>query len=175
MPQVSDDLTVRTVENHIVVDRPAKKVFDWVTTPKNMTRWFLLILGWDVYKGGPPDQPQKLGDSVTETVVPATPGGPVRVNRYTVVALTPGFQWTVHSQKILPDGTVSPHVGTIAVWTVQALPGNKSLFVRLFFSARSDETPWTYPNRKGTAQDPELIQTGLVHLKELVEQDLPSR
>jgi hypothetical protein len=180
VPPLSDNLNVRFVENHIVIDRPAEKVFAWVTTPKNMSHWFPQMLGWDVYKGRTADQPQKIGDSVTETVIPATPGGPPRKHRYTVVALVPGVQWTAVSQTLLPNGEPSPEIHSIANFTVRPLPGGKSLFIRLYESVRTDpraDGPDTSDlvavPRKGTVQDPEIVQAGLVHLKDLIEKDLP--
>jgi uncharacterized protein YndB with AHSA1/START domain len=179
---VADDLNARFVENHIVIDRPADKVFAWVTTPKNMAHWFPMMLGWDVFKGGPADQPQKIGDSVTETIVPTNPDGKHRQNRYTVVGLVPGHQWVAVSQRLGPDGNPIPNIGSVANFTVEPLPGGKSLFIRFFQSLRPDPRvtgpdapdPTAMP-RKGTILDPEVIQPGLVHLKELVEKDLPAK
>jgi hypothetical protein len=177
---ISDELNVRFVENHIVIDRPSDKIFDWVTTPKNMTQWFPQMLGWEVLTGGPADKPQNVGDSIMETIVPAIPGGPPRRNLYTVVALVPGFQWVATAQRIQADGQPAPNIMAVAVWTVKPLSANQSLFVRLFEAIRPDlrnappETfdPTSVP-RKGTVIDPEVIQPGLVRLKQLVEQAIP--
>jgi Polyketide cyclase / dehydrase and lipid transport len=181
---IADDLSVRFVENHIVIDRPADKVFDWLTTPKNMTRWFPQMNGWDVVKGGPADQPQKQGDITMESIgpIPSRPELGVLKNQYTVVSLIPGFQWTAASQIVQPDGKVSPNVGSVAIWTVKALPGGKTLFIRLFESVRPDPRvagPNTFDTtqipRKGTVVDPAVLQVSMVRAKQLIEADLPKK
>ncbi|WP_409492838.1 hypothetical protein [Amycolatopsis sp. cmx-11-12] len=36
VPQISDNLNIRFVENRIVLNRPAQEVYDWVTTWSNL-------------------------------------------------------------------------------------------------------------------------------------------
>lgn len=37
---IGDNTNLLFVENHVVIDRPSKEVFDFVTTPANIPKWF---------------------------------------------------------------------------------------------------------------------------------------
>ena len=37
---IGDNTNVVFVENHIVIDRPANEIFDFVSTPGNVYKWF---------------------------------------------------------------------------------------------------------------------------------------
>ena len=37
---IGDNTNVVFVENHIVIDRPASEIFDFVSTPGNIYKWF---------------------------------------------------------------------------------------------------------------------------------------
>jgi hypothetical protein len=37
---IGDNINVVFVENHIVIDRPASEIFDFVSTPGNVYKWF---------------------------------------------------------------------------------------------------------------------------------------
>jgi hypothetical protein len=163
---ISDAMNVRFVENHIVVDRPAKDVFDWVTTWGNLHRWLPVAQEVEALKG-PLDKPSQLGDVLVELVDPARTNGVSK--QYTVVAHVDGLLWTVAGQDLV-DGKPNPRVQYVATFLVTPLQDGRSLFVRQFQLVRPDISN---PAERRPVDDPEVIQRGLVNLKRAVEAALP--
>lgn len=169
---IPDDMNVGFTENHIVIDRSAQQVFDFVTTPANTARWFPRMHAWTVAHGGAADKPQKLGDVTIEEIEPVHPGDtPVKV-QYTVVALIPGHEWVAVGQDLQSDGRPSERIRSIADWSVKPLPGGRSLFVRIFESVRPNVHN---PDARPSALDTAWMQPGLVGLKQMIEKELPKK
>jgi hypothetical protein len=171
---IPDTMNVRFVENHIVIDRPADAVFDWVTTWGNLPKWLPVTAEVRKVSGGPIDKPSHIGDVLIEVVpakVAAAPGQPAvdRLIQYTVVEQQDGFLWTVAGQNMI-DGKPANKIEFIATYTVKALPGGNTLFSREFHSIRPNEVN---PVRRTPVDDPVLNQAGLEKLKSAIEVDLP--
>lgn len=170
---IPDDMNVEFLENHVVIDRPANVVFDFISTPKNTARWFkdkngIGMMGWDAVRGSA-DKPQKLGDQAIETIAPVRgfSDTPIKV-LYTVVALIPGQQWVAVGQPIGKDGKPSELISTIADWSVKPLPNGKSMFIRVFATVRQQAHT---PNKRAYAMDAAWSQEVLVGLKEMIEKE----
>src|SRR5271154_622065 len=73
-----------------------------------------------------------------------------------------------HGQPIGSDGKPLPQVLSLAVWTVQSLPGGKSMFSR-FFSLVGSEGSVTVSRSKNGALDPLESQAALERLKKYLE------
>jgi uncharacterized protein YndB with AHSA1/START domain len=162
---IGDDTNVVFVENHVVISRPAIEVFDFVTTPANITKWFTPDVNRDggVEITGAIDWPNRVGDQVFETIDFAD-GRQLKLVQTTVVSI-PGFQWTTVGQPIGGDGKPLPQVLSLAVWTVQSLPGGQSMFSRFF----SIIDPKGVPRAKHPAVDPVASQAALERLKQYLE------
>src|SRR6204780_2635488 len=130
---IGDNTNVVFVENHIVIDRPANEIFDFVSTPGNIYKWFTKSSDAKPFISGALDHPNRVGDQVFENL--DLPDGRKLSLVQTTVVCIPGFEWVVTGQPVGSDGKPLPKVLSLAVWTVQPLPGGKSLFSR-FFSRR---------------------------------------
>ena len=86
----------------------------------------------------------------------------------TTVVCIPGFEWVVTGQPVGSDDKPLPRVLSLAVWTVQPLPGGKSLFSR-FFSLVGAEGSVTVSRSKNAALDPVGSQAALERLKKYLE------
>jgi uncharacterized protein YndB with AHSA1/START domain len=169
---IPDDMNVEFVENHIVIDRPANKVFDFVTTPKYTARWFTGMQGW-VAVHGSADKPQQVGDTAIETIAPV-PGFldvPAKV-QYTVVALIPGQEWVAAGQRLDSSGKPADMISTIADWSVKPLPNGKSMFIRIFEMVRPEAHT---PGARRFAIDAGWSQEVLMRLKEVAEKEIPKK
>jgi hypothetical protein len=86
----------------------------------------------------------------------------------TTVVCIPGFEWVVTGQPIGSDGKPLPQVLSLAVWTVQSLPGGKSMFSR-FVSLVGSEGSVTVSRSKDGALDPVGSEAALERLKKYLE------
>ena len=159
---IPDDMNVRFVENHIVIGRPARVVYDWVTTWSNLPKWLPVAHRTDVVKGRA-GMPALFGDQLLEQVnVNHSP------KHYTVVARIPGSLWTVAGQDApndLPDGRIS----WVATFMTIALSDRATLFCRQFQSIRAQSD---LSRERYAVEDPQIIQESLHRLKEKVELEL---
>lgn len=162
---ISDTLNVRFVENHIIINRPALSVFDWVTTWGNLPKW-LPVAGGVEMKQGTLNAPAELGDVMLEIVNPATTSG---INKqYTVVARIGGSLWVVAGQDII-DGKPNETVQYVTTYAVTPVGANSSIFTRVF------QTIWPGSNDlpRRPVEDAAIIQRGLERLKVTVEAATP--
>ncbi|TDV39258.1 polyketide cyclase/dehydrase/lipid transport protein [Paraburkholderia caballeronis] len=164
---IPDSMNVRFVENRIVIQRPARAVFDWVTTWGNLPRWLPVAHGVAVVRGKL-DAPSQLGDVLIENVNPANTSGISK--QYTVVAQIDGFLWTVAGQDVV-NGKPGDRIQYVATFAVTPIGPDSCLFTRLFQTVRPDEVN---PVERRAVDDPEIIQKGLVRLKSAVESAIPS-
>jgi uncharacterized protein YndB with AHSA1/START domain len=159
--QIPDNLNIRFVENRIVINRPVKEVYDWVTTWSNLQKWLPMALGTEVQRGTE-GVPAQLGDVLLETIQPELNEKP---KLYTVVARVPEKLWTVVGRDVLDDGSLAPAMHAIATFTTFDLGDGTTLFCRLFERLIPDtEPPGPHP-----VEDPALIQPGLELIKAHVE------
>lgn len=161
VPQIPDNLNIRFVENRIVVNRPAREVFDWVTTWANLPKWLPMASGTEVLRGEQ-GRPAELGDELLETIFPELNEKP---KHYTVVARVPGKLWTVVGRDVLDDGTLAPRLHAIATFTTFDLGDGTTLFCRLFERLVGPAEPaGPHP-----VEDPARIQPGLEMIKAHIE------
>src|SRR6202451_133023 len=163
---IGDNTNVVFVENHIVIDRPADEIFDFVSTPGNIYKWFTKSSDEKPFITGALDHPNRVGDQVFEKL--DLPDGRKLSLVQTTVVCIPGFEWVVTGQPIGSDGKPLPQVLSLAVWTVQSLPGGKSMFSR-FFSLVGSEGSVTVSRSKNGALDPVGSQAALERLKKYLE------
>jgi hypothetical protein len=163
---IGDNTNVVFVENHIVIDRPANEIFDFVSTPGNVFKWFTRSGVTEPFISGALDHPNRVGDQVFENI-DFPDGRKLRLVQTTVVSI-PGFEWVVTGQPISSDSKPLPQVLSLAVWTVQPLPGGKSMFSR-FFSLIGAEGSVTVSRSKNGALDPVGSQAALERLKKYLE------
>ena len=163
---IGDNTNVVVVENHIVIDRPAKEIFDFVSTPANVDKWFTTSNDVKLSISGALDHPNRVGDQVFENL--DLPDGRKLSLVQTTVVCIPGFEWVVTGQPVGSDGKPLPKVLSLAVWTVQPLPGGKSLFSR-FFSLVGSEGSVTVSRSKNGALDSAGSQAALERLKKYLE------
>jgi hypothetical protein len=163
---IGDNTNVVFVENQIVIDRPANEIFDFVSTPGNIYKWFTKSSDAKPFISGALDHPNRVGDQVFETI--DFPDGRKLSLVQTTVVCIPGFEWVVTGQPIGSDGKPLPQVLSLAVWTVQSLPGGKSMFTR-FFSLVGSEGSVTVSRSKNGALDPAGSQAALELLKKYLE------
>jgi hypothetical protein len=154
------------VENYIVIDRPANEIFDFVSTPGNVYKWFTKSSDAKPFITGALDHPNRVGDQVFENI--DFPDGRKLSLVQTTLVCIPGFEWAVTGQPIGSDGKPLPQVLSLAVWTVQSLPGGKSMFSR-FFSLVGSEGSVTVSRSKNGALDPVGSQAALERLKKYLE------
>ena len=114
---IGDNTNVVFVENHIVIDRPANEIFDFVSTPGNVYKWFTKSSDAKPFISGALDHPNRVGDQVFENI-DFPDGRKLRLVQTTVVCI-PGFEWVVTGQPVGSDGKPLPQVLSLAVWTVQ--------------------------------------------------------
>jgi Polyketide cyclase / dehydrase and lipid transport len=169
-----DTMNVRFVENHIGIDRPAKAVFDWVTTWGNLPKWLPVASGVKRVSGGPIEKPSHLGDVFIAVVPPkvaAAAGFKAEEFelQYTVVEWVDGFLWTVAGQE-MNDGKPSDKIVSDATFGVQPRPDGSCVFSRLFQTIRPNVTN---PAARRAVEDPATIQKGLEVLKEAIEREVP--
>ena len=134
-----------------MIDRPASEIFDFVSTPGNVYKWFTKSSDTKPFITGALDHPNRVGDQVFENI-DFPDGRKLRLVQTTVVCI-PGFEWVVTGQPVGSDGKPLPQVLSLAVWTVQSLPGGKSMFSR-FFSLVGSEGTVTVSRSKNGALDP---------------------
>ncbi len=127
---IGDNANVVFVEDHIVIDRPANEIFEFVSTPGNIYKWFTKSSDAKPFISGALDHPNRVGDQVFENI-DFPDGGKLRLMQTTVVCI-PGFEWVVTGQPVGSHGKPLPQVLSLAVWTVHTLPGGKSMFSRFF-------------------------------------------
>jgi uncharacterized protein YndB with AHSA1/START domain len=165
MSAIGDDTNVVFVENHVTINRSAKEVFDFVTTPNNIFKWFTADVNkkGGVKITGAVDHPNRVGDQVFETINFAD-GRQLKLVQTTVVSL-PGFQWTTMGQVLGADGKPLPKVLSLAVWTVQPAPGGGSTFSRFFSLIDQNGVS----RAKNPALDPVGSQAALQRLKTYLE------
>jgi hypothetical protein len=163
---IGDNTNVVVVENHIVIDRPAKEIFDFVSTPANVDKWFTTSNDVKLSISGALDHPNRVGDQVFENI-DFPDGRKLRLVQTTVVCI-PGFEWVVTGQPIGSDDKPLPQVLSLAIWAVQSLPGGKSMFSR-FFSLVGSEGSVTVSRSKNGALDPVRSQAALERLKKYLE------
>ena len=163
---IGDNTNVVFVENHIVIDRPANEIFDFVSTLGNVYKWFTKSSHAKPFITGALDHPNRVGDQVFENI--DFPDGRTLSLVQTTVVCIPGFEWVVTGQPIGSDGKPLPQVLSLAVWTVQSLPGGKSMFTR-FFSLVGSEGSVTVSRSKNGALDPVGSQAALERLKKYLE------
>jgi hypothetical protein len=65
---IGDNTNVVFVENHIVIDRPANEIFDFVSTPGNVYKWFTKSSDAKPFITGALDHPNRVGDQVFENI-----------------------------------------------------------------------------------------------------------
>src|SRR5271154_2967093 len=147
-------------------DRPANEIFDFVSTPGNVYKWFTKSSDAKPFITGALDHPNRVGDQVFENI--DFPDGRKLSLVQTTVVCIPGFEWVVTGQPIGSDGKPLPQVLSLAVWTVQSLPGGKSMFSR-FFSLVGSEGSVTVSRSKNGALDPVESQAALERLKKYLE------
>jgi len=163
---IGDNTNVVFVENHIVIDGPASEIFDFVSTPGNVYKWFTKSSDVKPFISGALDHPNRVGDQVFENI--DFPDGRKLSLVQTTVVCIPGFEWVVTGQPIGSDDKPLPQVLSLAVWTVQSLPGGKSMFSR-FFSLVGSEGSVTVSRLKNGALDPVGSQAALERLKKYFE------
>ena len=163
---IGDNTNVVFVENHIVIDMPANELFDFVSTPGNVYKWFTKSSDAKPFITGALDQPNRVGDQVFENI-DFPDGRKLRLVQTTVVCI-PSFEWVVTGQPVGSDGKPLPQVLSLAVWTVQSLPGGKSMFSR-YFSLVGSEGRVTVSRSKNGALDPVGSQAALERLKKYLE------
>lgn len=163
---IGDNTNVVFVENHIVIDRPANEIFDFVSTPGNIYKWFTKSSDSKPFISGALDHPNRVGDQVFENL--DLPDGRKLSLVQTTVVCIPGFEWMVTGQPAGSDGKPLPKVLSLTVWTVQPLPDGKSLFSR-FFSLVGAEGSVTVSRSKNGALDPVGSQAALERLKTYLE------
>jgi hypothetical protein len=61
---IGDNTNVVFVENHIVIDRPTNEIFDFVSTPGNVYKWFTMSSDAKPFITGALDHPNRVGDQV---------------------------------------------------------------------------------------------------------------
>src|SRR5277367_3809590 len=116
------------------------------------------------HRGARPPQPRRRSSTRN---IDFPDGRKLRLVQTTVVYI-PGFEWVVTGQPIGSDGKPLPQVLSLAVWTVQSLPGGKSMFSR-FFSLVGSEGSVTVSRSKNGALDPVGSQAALERLKKYLE------
>jgi hypothetical protein len=163
---IGDNTNVVFVENHIIIDRPANEIFEFVSTPGNIYKWFTRSSDAKPFISGALDHPNRVGDQVFENI-DFPDGRKLRLVQTTVVCI-PGFEWVVTGQPVGSDGKPLPQVLSFAVWTVQSLPDGKSVFSR-FFSLVVSEGSVTVSRSKNPALDPVGSQAALERLKKYLE------
>ena len=163
---IGDNTNVVFVENHIVIERPANEIFDFVSTPGNIYKWFTRSSDAKPFISGALDHPNRVGDQVFENI-DFPDGRKLRLVQTTVVCI-PGFEWVVTGQPVGSDGKPLPKVLSLAVWTVQPLSDGKSMFSR-FFSLVVSEGSVTVSRTKNPALDPVGSQAALERLKKYLE------
>jgi hypothetical protein len=162
---IPDDMNVRFVVNHIVIKRPVRPVYDWVTTWSNLPKWLPVAHRVEVIRGRP-GSPALLGDELFEQVNVDTPP-----KYYTVVARVPGSLWTVAGQDApgdVPDGRIS----WVATFVTTALDESTTLFCRQFQNIRRQGDLST---ERHAVENPLIIQSGLESLKNRVEAETSAR
>ena len=90
---IGDNTNVVFVENHIVIDRPANEIFDFVSTPGNVYKWFTKSSDAKPFISGALDHPNRVGDQVFENI--DFPDGRKLSLVQTTVVCIPGFEWVV--------------------------------------------------------------------------------
>src|ERR1700723_4523011 len=65
---IGDNTNVVFVENHIVIDRPANEIFDFVSTLGYVYKWFTKSSDVKPFITGALDHPNSVGDQVFENI-----------------------------------------------------------------------------------------------------------
>src|ERR1700688_1757891 len=99
---IGDNTNVVFVENHIVIDRPANEIFDFVSTLGNVYKWFTKSSHAKPFITGALDHPNRVGDHFFENI--DFPDGRKLSLVQTTVVCIPGFEWVVTGQPIGSDG-----------------------------------------------------------------------
>jgi hypothetical protein len=156
-------MNVRFIENHIVIERPVKAVYDWVTTWSNLPKWLPVAQRVEVLKGRH-EAPALLGDELFEQANVDTPP-----KHYTVVARVPGCLWTVAGQDA-PGGTPDGRISWVATFITQALADGRTLFCRQFQNVRRQGD---VSIERHVVENPHSIQSCLESIKDAIETEVP--
>jgi hypothetical protein len=156
-------MNVRFVENHIIIERMVKPVYDWVTTWSNLPKWLPVAHRVEVFKGQQ-DGPALLGDELYEQVNVNSPP-----KLYIVVARVPGSFWTVAGQDVM-GGTPDGRISWVSTFITQAQGDRSTLLCRQFQNIRRHGDIST---GRHAVENPHIIQTGLELLKQRIEAELP--
>ena len=149
---ISDAMNVRFVENHIVIERPVKAVYDWVTTWSNLPKWLPVAHRVEVLKG----QHRRRALEQINVDIAALP----------VIARIPGCLWTVAGQDA-PGGL--PMVAF-----PDSLPSLRKRWGRTYFILSA------IPERcrqgdvsieRHIVENPHVIQSSLESIKDAIETD----
>jgi len=159
---ISDAMNVRFVENHIVIERRVRPVYDWVTTWSNLPKWLPVAHRVEVLKGQH-GAPALLGDELFEHVNVDTPP-----KHYTVVVRVPGVLWTVAGRDA-PGDTPDDRIAWVATFIAQARGYRSTLFCRQFQSIRRDNDSSI---ERHAVERPRIIQASLEVLKQTIEAEL---
>jgi hypothetical protein len=65
---IGDNTNVVFVENHIVIDRPASEIFDFVSTPGNVYKWFTKSSDAKPFITGANFPEARLSGPITESI-----------------------------------------------------------------------------------------------------------
>ena len=164
---IPDTMNVRFTENHIIIDRPAQEVFDWVTTWVNVPMWLPVATGVAVLHGDA-SKPSKLGDIVIERIDPSTTDGIDKL--YTVVAQIDGLLQTVAGGEFVSGDSVD-RIQYISTFAVKPISDREALLTRIFQTIRRGAEN---PAERAAVEDPQAMQRGMEHLKQVLEASVPS-
>ncbi|WP_156397318.1 MULTISPECIES: hypothetical protein [unclassified Sphingomonas] len=172
-----ESMNVRFVENHVIIDRPANAVFDWVTTWGNISKWLAVADEAELIRGGPIEKPSRIGDVLLEYVPPkygntsSNEPSMRKTYAYTVVVLVEGLLWIAAGQS-WENGVAGEKIRFVQIFSTKSLSETRTLFSRTFHFIKDEVVN---PVQRYPVDDPELMQESLKRLKAVLEAETPTQ